>query len=92
METGLERFQTIMDASKKACQRGDHLQAERLLRSSLKQAERDLAVVEHAMREIMESLSSVYELQGKVEEATLLRERLSTLRLEEFMKTYDYQL
>jgi hypothetical protein len=82
MEIGLERFQTIIDASKKACQRGDHLQAERLLKSSLKQAERELAVLENAMREIVESLSSVYELQGKVQEAALLKKRLSVPDLE----------
>lgn len=80
MEMGHERFQTIIDASKKASQRGDHSQAERLLRSSLKQAEREMAIVEDALGEIMESLASVYEMQGRKQDAEVLRQRMPRRR------------
>lgn len=75
MELGEERFKAIIDASKKASQRGDHLQAERLLKSILRQAQRDMASVGYAIDEISESLATVYELQGRNDEAKGLRER-----------------
>ncbi|MDZ4837157.1 MAG: hypothetical protein SGJ27_25510 [Candidatus Melainabacteria bacterium] len=77
MEMGHDRFQTIIDASKKASLRGDHLQAERLLKSSLKQAERDMAMFEYAIEELVENLAYVYESQGRTEEAQVLRDRLN---------------
>lgn len=76
MEMGREKFRTIIDASKNASKRGDHLQAERLLRSSLKQAEREMAIVEYAIDELVESLASVYEAQGRMQEAEDLRQRM----------------
>jgi hypothetical protein len=76
MEIGRDRFQTIIEASKKASLRGDYLQAERLLRSTLKQAERDMAIVEYAIEEILENLATIYELQGRTHEAEVLRDRL----------------
>ena len=76
MEKGQEKFQTIIDASKKASARGDHTQAEKLLKSSLRHAERDLELVGSAINEILENLAFVYELQGRTEEAKVIRLRM----------------
>lgn len=77
MEMGRDRFQTIIDASKKASQRGDLSQAERLLKSTLKQAERDMLNAEFALEEIVSSLAEIYELQGRCDQAKTLRDRYS---------------
>ncbi len=81
METNPDGFFAFIGASKKACTRGDYLQAEKLLKSSLKRAEQQKVAIAHAIVEIMECLLAVYKEQGKDDEVSILQERLDQLYL-----------
>ncbi|MBX9670432.1 MAG: hypothetical protein K2X93_22720 [Candidatus Obscuribacterales bacterium] len=81
METNSDGFFAFIGASKKACTRGDYLQAEKLLKSSLKRAEQQRVAIAHAVVEIMECLLEVYKEQGKDDDVSLLQERLDQLCL-----------
>ncbi len=76
-------FYTFISASKRATERGDHQQAERLLKTSLKSAEQHIISLEHAVSTMISDLIELYELQGRVPEANLLQERLIQLSTED---------
>lgn len=75
----IEGFYTFIGASKKASERGDYGQAEKLLKSSLKTAEQHLIATEYTVKKIVEALIDVYEKQNKKEELKFLDARLKQL-------------
>jgi len=79
MDKSSDGFYAFIDASKRASQRGDHRQAEKLLTSSLKRAEEHLLTVQDALKDILENLKEVYEIQGRSAEALALKKRLESL-------------
>ncbi len=82
MSGNRDGFNAFIDASKRASQKGDLRQAERLLKTSLKNVEQQMIVVEYAMREIVESLIDLYQSQeGKQEEIRDLERKLAQLRI-----------
>ena len=82
MSGNRDGFNAFIDASKRASQKGDLRQAERLLKTSLRNVEQQMIVVEYAMREIVESLIDLYRNQdGKQEEIRDLERKLAQLRI-----------
>lgn len=78
-DTSDTNWNAFLTASRSLRSRGDYEQAERLLTSGLRMAERQFESVEGAVEELLEDLIQLYDVQGKTEEAERFRQRMSEL-------------
>lgn len=78
-EKGPQGLDAFLGASKKASERGDFQQAERLLKTSIKAAEQQMISTERALSAMLNDLIDLYEAQGRNEEAQVLRQRVAQL-------------
>jgi hypothetical protein len=83
-----EGFHVFIDASRRASQKGDLRQAERLLKTSLKNVEQQVILFEAAIKEIVESLLELYRCQhGRDDEIHALENKLRELK--SYRKVFD---
>lgn len=81
-------FHAFIDASKRASQRGDLRQAERLLKTSLKNVEQQMFMTECALKETVESLLELYRgQQGRDDEIRVLERKL--LNMKPYTQTFE---
>jgi len=78
-DTSDTNWNAFLTAGRSLRSRGDYEQAERLLTSGLRMAERQIQSVEGAVEALLEDLIQLYDVQGKTEEAERLRERIREL-------------
>lgn len=78
-DTSDTNWSAFLTAGRSLRSRGDYEQAERLLTSGLRMAERQFQSVEGAVEELLEDLIQLYDAQGKTEEAERFRQRMREL-------------